>query len=320
MSESEGGIPFEVRSGRVGVPPVSPQEAARVRGWLRWRLRNDRLTRIVEALLDEREPPPEAVEVALQSLTSGSALGWRAKCMAAWSLGRLPLRPEHHLRVLEALAGASVKPGRLPAWACCASCAYLPASPLILSYFWIQGGWVDRVRVEALRALGMRGAPGGLPAVLEAFANSSGQVRRASIEAMLRLLPRLSAAHYGTFGADVTAKLVGLLGYEDALAGAALHALGAVGHGSAAKAVAQRLERLPPGDLRETALRVLPVLEERLRRENEARTLLRPSAAPLQPETLLRPAGTGATDDERLLRPSRSSEDDDQRQMLNEEE
>jgi len=82
-----------------------------------------------------------------------------------------------------------------------------------------------------------------------------------------------------------------------------LEGLERIGDGRALDAARTCAKSGDTPDIRERAARLVPILEERLRRANDAADLLRPASAP-GAETLLRPASAGdGTPPERLLRP-----------------
>lgn len=154
------------------------------------------------------------------------------------------------------------------------------------------------IREEAARALGRLGATEGVSALLSASQNRDFFVN-VGREALIRTLPSLTHAHYGTLDTDAVPNLCRLFLADApalttegiALEGLLLDALEKVGNAGAIKPLERFVDSPVTRALRNTerAEAVLEVIRERILRETEKATLLRGSEAPVLPQTLLRP-------------------------------
>lgn len=172
-----------------------------------------------------------------------------------------------------------------------------------------------RVRAEAARALGRLRLPETVRALARASLDLSPTVRAAAEEALMSVLPALSVNDYGRLDCQTVPSLCRLLNlkrhqvFTDALGTESLvveilEALGKVGDGSVVPLVEAIRKEGCTARIRDTARKVLPVLQVRFRKEQDHRLLLRGSSAPVDsgdrllrsgewhaetlPETLLR--------------------------------
>ena len=176
---------------------------------------------------------------------------------------------------------------------------------------------VATLRAAAARALGRLQAVEGIGAlagalskygVRESFAlfdtRTGHEVNEAAAMALHEALPAVTAEHYGTLGAQTLTNLGHALTYPDtSLAYRVLHAIEKAGTGSAIPIVEKAMREGRTTRLRDLAADVLETLRDRHQREEEARALLRGSAAPPPShDTLLRPGRATSFETEQLLR------------------
>ena len=150
----------------------------------------------------------------------------------------------------------------------------------------------NRVRAAAAVALGRLQSVEAIGALTTALYDRSAGVRRAAISALKNILPLLIEAHYGQLGVQVIPNLCRALQQSDELL--VLHVLSAlelVGDGQATRPVEQMVKSGRTERVRNLALRVLPMLQERQRQEKASQMLLR-AATPVAPgaDMLLRAA------------------------------
>ena len=151
-----------------------------------------------------------------------------------------------------------------------------------------------------------------IPESVGALAKATRARKRFSIKArnaLIQILPTLTAAHYGCLPNDATPELCALLHYmwpNERYALELLAAIGRAGDGRALRDVSEWAEHGPTPKLREMAESILPILTARREQENASSTLLRHSSAPpVDAGQLLRAASaSAATPPEQLLRPS----------------
>ena len=204
--------------------------------------------------------------------------------------------------------------------------AALVVSGLLLGFLWIlvciccitpyclMRESYERGAIAGLAAEGLRSARNKayLPAVVEGAFGYNRISPKPARKALLYLLPLLNADDGERMEAGTRRHLMEALGNvnnSQQLEFALVRAMEWVGTGQAARKVAWLTRRGQNSAIRDEAARILPVLQERERREQAPTTLLRPShAAPILPEHLLRPiAATDATPAEQLLRPENAS-------------
>ena len=165
---------------------------------------------------------------------------------------------------------------------------------------------LNQVRAASARALGRLESAESIGPLAETIASrvAAPRLKRAAESALPEAARALRPEHYGELGPEITPNLCRVAHHRSqGLAAHALAALAKVGDGRALEDV-RRIAKRGPSRLRPWAERALPILEERHRRENAPKTLLR--AAEASPdEGLLRPSGAaGHEDPDRLLRPA----------------
>ena len=136
------------------------------------------------------------------------------------------------------------------------------------------------------------------------------KIRRIAREGLPAAISTLRPEHYLQLDPIIVPNLCALIGEPDeGLALLALDALGKVGDGRAVLPAQQIANKHASPRRREIANAILPLLLYRQQQENSYTHLLRASAAPVGPETLLR-AASGKPDDapETLLRASDNEE------------
>ncbi|HZT40793.1 MAG TPA: hypothetical protein VFA07_01320 [Chthonomonadaceae bacterium] len=174
--------------------------------------------------------------------------------------------------------------------------AFLPVS---LVHAAINDHYLHRVRAAAAASLARLGdteSIGLLIKVIKAnwgLQSSTGcwQLMGACRKSLTRLLPTLTEADYGRLPSVTTPSLCWLLEHSgEPLNLEILEALGKVGDGRAVACV-ERIAAGRPSALQQKAERILPILLERQRQENDPKILLRPSdATGVMQAGLLRPS------------------------------
>jgi hypothetical protein len=180
------------------------------------------------------------------------------------------------------------------------------------------------VRATAITALGRLCVPETVGVLAQAWTETNGRVRHAAEPALMAVLPTLTEAHYAELPSGTIIRLCGALyralytfPYDPAspeyrrheiLILLLLDALGKVGDGQAVPVVSEMAEMRASDHVRQKALEILPILQERQEQERAKEVLLRAASAPETPsEELLRPAtATAETAPQQLLQPSSS--------------
>lgn len=297
--------------------------------------------RVAEALIDRSPIPIDCIGPMAQSLSDPTRNGWKENVVAVWaaarsagsadryaaagwlshvlefwpSLDSWPRLKRSYIRTmiflyvvlaLKSLTGAAIMP-----WT-----YFIPpfvAVPLFLFAYplsaWLDRGRLNRIRAEAAKGLGLLGIPHSAGPLAVGALDNYEDVRTASRDSLLKVLPTLSEEQYGRLPMDTTPRLCGLLnGGDEALLFLTLRAIRAVGDSRALQPV-ERFVRRSPGpwmnvNIAMEADQTLAVLYARKKRENEAASLLRPTNNPLEPPpVLLRPyVHTGDQPAENLLR------------------
>ena len=189
--------------------------------------------------------------------------------------------------------------------------------PLTLIYMAWDAFKLKRVQGDTLDTLGALGEVSAIPVVAEYASKGKVQVGRYSLRkraraALIRLCPRLTPEHLGTFPAQTVPNLCNALSRGDiAFLLQTLHALELIGDIRAVPTLKQLAEKHESAEVRETAQRLIYILEAREEGTVQKMSLLRASPAPKAAhEHLLRPAyGRPETDVSELLRPSEGGED-----------
>jgi hypothetical protein len=194
----------------------------------------------------------------------------------------------------------------------CLMAALLTYAPFILAWTCYE----ERQRSFLLRETAIAGlerlrAAESVGTLAWAALDPNQRIRKAAHRALHQTLPGLTAAHYGHLPSETIPRLCRLLdrlslragGFTETLTLQLLTALEMAGDGRAVRSV-QRLAEKGAGARQQEARRILPLLRERLERENDQGMLLRIAAPPAGPDSLLRPtSGTETTPPEELLRP-----------------
>jgi hypothetical protein len=292
-----------------------------------------------------RGESPATLQPFVASLNDGHGRRWRERAVSAWALGRAALseddkaaaagtlmediegqHPEPLLQRI--LRGAFITSGVIFTGLFIALILFgvpndadeifiplfvmhLLGLPIgIASSFQVDKNGNDRVRAEAARGLGHLDAPDGIGALAQALFDGSPLVRDTAAQALIRVLPLLTHADYGRFGAEAVTHLANALYHKDnQLVFRVLDALEKVGTSQAIPFVERMAKHGRTIRLRDAARDVLNTLYARKDREAHKDTLLRSSVADDQPAFLLRPARTDDTAEvQALLRPSLSEE------------
>jgi len=189
--------------------------------------------------------------------------------------------------------------------------------PLTLTYMAWDAFKLKRVQADTLDTLGGLGEVSAIPAVAEYASKGTVQVGKYSLRnraraSLLKLYPHLTPKHLGTFPAQTVPNLCNALSRGDsAFLLQTLHVLELIGDVRAVPALKQLAEKHESVEVRETAQRLIYILEAREEGTVQKMSLLRASHAPKEAsEHLLRPAhGKPETDVSELLRPSEGGED-----------
>lgn len=158
-------------------------------------------------------------------------------------------------------------------------------------------------RKFALRSLGNLRQPLSIGTLADASTKSDPEVSGEAAQALRRVLIALTPRHHPEYS-GATPNLCRLLGtVDESLLFQVLEALEKIGDGRAAGPVERLTKQRSSMKVCEEAKRILPLLQERQRRENDPRRLVRPAHSPADDETLLRPAaGSRMSEPETLLR------------------
>ena len=184
--------------------------------------------------------------------------------------------------------------------------------PLTLTYMAWDAFKLKRVQGDTLDTLGVLEEVSAIPVVAEYASKGSKTLRERAALALTKLYPRLTPEHLGTLSAQTVPNLCKTLsGGESNFVLATLHALELIGDVRAVPALKQLAEKQESVEVRETAQRLIYILEAREEGTVQKMSLLRASHAPKEAsEHLLRPAhGKPETDVSELLRPSEGGED-----------
>lgn len=176
-----------------------------------------------------------------------------------------------------------------------------------------HGGERLKLAVEAAHSLNRIKDKLALPSLISAAYGYRRLPRPVAHEVLNDLLPLLDANDEGLLRQDTLQLLLTEMGRADpAHTLTILRSLEFIGLGSAVPAVERLGERGATPEIKNEALRILPILEARRRQEQASTHLLRASGLPqAAPETLLRAASyQGEAAPELLLRPSQNSESD----------
>ncbi len=171
---------------------------------------------------------------------------------------------------------------------------------------------LKRTQGDTLDTLGVLEEVSAIPAVAEYASKRSASLREKASAALIKLYGHLTPEHLGTFPAQTVPNLCNTLSRGDiAFLLQTLHALELIGDVRAVPALKQLAEKHESVEVRETAQRLIYILEAREEGTVQKMSLLRASRAPKEAsEHLLRPAhGKPETDVSELLRPSQNGEE-----------
>jgi HEAT repeat protein len=290
--------------------PILPSEAERF-GALARRLSPHSAVRIAaESLLSGSEMRPDQIEALFSALTRASRVHWRERLVAAWCLGRVPLKELEReaaagtlLSLLEtsthngptivgriwAIYGllfplvlmfdinSNPGPVFVTIWTVAAIAASMFAAPVLHA----MGRDTFTVRSAAAMSLGHLRVAEAIGPLARAVNDRDPHVRDAASAALHEALPMLSAEHFGRLSTDAIGAIAALLKHADnLLVFKALDALEKVGTASAISAVDALRNRARMSSLQQRAADVLEVLRERKRLEDQGKTLLRPMTGP----------------------------------------
>jgi hypothetical protein len=153
--------------------------------------------------------------------------------------------------------------------------------PLCLVYGRLTNSHSDLLQAASAESLGRLHVVESIGPLAQKLFEPSVTVREAAAFALMQILPRLTDADCGSLDQHAINRLADALNHPNALlVFKILEALEKVGTGSALPAVERLSREGKTRQLQETARRVSIVLEERQRREREARHLMRPTAGP----------------------------------------
>lgn len=304
------------------------------------------LQKIAQGLIYGTHRPLDNVHSLFTTLATTNPRHWQERIVAAWALGRAPLSPKERdaavgmlLDALEdnqrdrlnrivqrtlaktytgiaafyLLFGLAVSrnpnpPDDLLAMILCiAAFTFMVTWPVTAWYSRRFRSRVDSLRIAAAESLGRLQAPESVAALAGALFDRNTDVQEAAALALHESLPTLTDTHFGQFGAQSMANLGKSLSHADnLLVYNVLEALAKVGTSHAIPYVERVAREGRTTRLRDRAIEVVEILKERQSRENEAKTLMRPSLPfATAPDTLLRPAqGGNDTEQQQMLRAS----------------
>lgn len=185
-------------------------------------------------------------------------------------------------------------------------------SPVVMAFVEWDARKLLRLQGETLDTLGALGEVSAVPFVAECLSKGHRRLRKRASAALIKLYGHLTPEHLGTFPAQTVPNLCNTLSRGDiAFLLQTLHALELIGDVRAVPALKQLAEKHESAEVRETAQRLIYILEAREEGTVQKMSLLRASTAPKAAhEHLLRPAyGRPETDVSELLRPSEGGED-----------
>lgn len=152
--------------------------------------------------------------------------------------------------------------------------------PICLAYGRVNAAHNNLLRAAAAESLGRLNVIESIGPLAEKLFDASVPVREASAHALIELLPRLRDSDIGALEPEAIARLAEALTHPNTLVVLkVLEALNKVGSGSTLAAVDRLAREGKTSQLRESARQVAAVLEERRRREREARHLMRPTSS-----------------------------------------
>jgi hypothetical protein len=149
-----------------------------------------------------------------------------------------------------------------------------------------------RMRAEATRAIGALREAGAVPVLLQNIRDPNARVRLAAMECLPGVMDAIAKEEMPLPAGEYD--LCFLLGdRNESLVLSTLQVLRLHGDGSTAQPVERLVRRGRTERIRGLAEEILPVLQERLRREQDPALLVRPSMSPEDaPSELLRPAAS----------------------------
>jgi HEAT repeat protein len=296
--------------------------------------------RLAEAVLGQTHQALDNIQPLFTTLAHPEGHSWRERLVAAWALGRVPLTPQEQDAAAGMLLDVLGSRPRVRSWRAIMQgivLSYVSAFPFCLLGAMTQDDFItmeviigtlgallggipvalwwgkhqvrnaNRLRAMAALTLGRLQVPESIGDLAGAAFDRSPQVREAASSALHEVLPILTSAHYGLFGAVSIENLGNVLSHPDALlVSRTLTALKNVGTSHAIPYVERVAAQGRTALLRDKAHDVLAVLRERQHQEEQAQTLMRASIAPPTPSgLLLRPAqGVSESDPQQLLRSS----------------
>jgi hypothetical protein len=155
--------------------------------------------------------------------------------------------------------------------------------PICLVYGRLNNRHNDSLRAAAAESLGRLHVFESIGPLAARLFDSSTAVGEASACALMEILPRLAEEDYGAIDHQSVSRLAEALCHPNTLlVFKVLEALKKVGTGHTLPAVERVVREGKTRQLQETAKQVATVLEDRRRREREARHLMRPTGMPQQ--------------------------------------
>lgn len=193
-------------------------------------------------------------------------------------------------------------------WGLCLLALTFPFASLFLDY-----NRNLKVRKYSIRSLCRLGSPASIGTLAGLIKKPDMIVSAESETALKHLLPYLTPEHYPDYS-DATPHLCRLLGGADwPFSLQVLEALEKIGDGRAVEVIERLTKRGLHWKVQEEAERILPLLQERQRKEKDPRRLVRAADIPEGLSTLLRPAaGNSPSEPQAFLRAvslSETSED-----------
>ncbi|HLH79405.1 MAG TPA: hypothetical protein VKV29_03885 [Chthonomonas sp.] len=314
-------------------PPLGNDEVRHAFSLLEQVSQRSRIRAIAEHIVANVTPSVTAFAELQQALVSPNQYHWRESRLAAWCLSHIPLLPHQRTAAIQTLADVIRKRYNPSLRSIVARSAFISlvigtitlnpvgllvlailSYPLVHLFVWDAArSHAAQIRGEAARSLQTLQAVETLDLLTVAAVNDMLFVRIQARTALCHLLPLLTSAHYGMLRPSTLQLLSHLLNApNELLVQRILEAFAKVGTRSvlsSVKLIARgrgKYGHLP--HIRQAAFEAQMRIEERLRREQETRVLLRASQVePVMPEQLLRPAMDAHLErPEELLRASQS--------------
>lgn len=314
-------------------PPVWSADVQEIHRFTRGREHRSPIARLAQAILHGQAQHPLDIPSVVKSLEKPSSEQWKERLAACWTLAHTPQNEREREAAARWLVYVLEHYPRLDGeqrWkraylrtiflcllpmvptfglgAITAPFVAFPLSFIVLPFSSaLDKSRMNRVRAMAAQSLGRLNVAQAVYSLAGGAADRDVRVRHESIWSLLSILPLLSESHIGHLEKDTVPRLCRLLfqtGFTEAGWISLLTALGKIGDGRAVPYVERLANHGVSVGIQEEARRILPILYDRRKREQEASRLVRAADSPEGlHQTLLRPYdSTGEADPQVLVR------------------